>query len=186
MENNFLDINLFCSLFNQISWFDVFNPIDYMVGIELLIILLLVTGSAIVSSAEVALFSISINQIKELEESEEPIDKKILEQIDKPRRLLATILMANNIFNISIVLVFYGVTKQMFNPVFFENHKVLEFLIQVVLVTFFLLLFGEVLPKVYASHNNLGVARFVMAPIRFFTFIFTPFVNVLINYLPRK
>ena len=90
-----------------------------MVGIELLIILLLVTGSAIVSSAEVALFSISINQIKELEESEEPIDKKILEQIDKPRRLLATILMANNIFNISIVLVFYGVTKQMFNPVFF-------------------------------------------------------------------
>jgi putative hemolysin len=181
LENNFLDINLFCSLFNQISWFDVFNPIDYMVGIELLIILLLVTGSAIVSSAEVALFSISINQIKELEESEEPIDKKILEQIDKPRRLLATILMANNIFNISIVLVFYGVTKQMFNPVFFENHKVLEFLIQVVLVTFFLLLFGEVLPKVYASHNNLGVARFVMAPIRFFTFIFTPFVNVLIK-----
>jgi gliding motility-associated protein GldE len=141
----------------------------------------LVTGSAIVSSAEVALFSISINQIKELEESEEPIDKKILEQIDKPRRLLATILMANNIFNISIVLVFYGVTKQLFNPVFFENHKALEFLIQVVLVTFFLLLFGEVLPKVYASHNNLGVARFVMAPIRFFTFIFTPFVNVLIK-----
>lgn len=168
-------------MFNQISWFDVFNPIDYMIGLEFLIIMLLVTGSAIVSSAEVALFSISINQIKELEESEEPIDKKILEQIDKPRRLLATILMANNIFNISIVLVFYGVTKQLFNPVFFENHKALEFLIQVVLVTFFLLLFGEVLPKVYASHNNLGVARFVMAPIRFFTFIFTPFVNVLIK-----
>lgn len=168
-------------MFNQISWFDVFNPIDYMIGLEFLIIMLLVTGSAIVSSAEVALFSISVNQIKELEESEEPIDKKILEQIDKPRRLLATILMANNIFNISIVLVFYGVTKQLFNPVFFENHKALEFLIQVVLVTFFLLLFGEVLPKVYASHNNLGVARFVMAPIRFFTFIFTPFVNVLIK-----
>lgn len=189
MEDGSLSSGLFHIIFAYISWSDIFNPFHAGIAFELFIMFLLIIGSGIASSGEVAMFSLDNNQVKELEESTQPVDKQILEFISKPRKLLGTILVANNIFNISIVVVFYKVTKDWFNQDFFAQNQVLEFLIQVVLVTFFLLLFGEVLPKVYASVNNLSVSRFVVTPLRFLSWILSPVVSLLTkstNYLEKK
>ncbi|NJM15096.1 MAG: DUF21 domain-containing protein [Bacteroidales bacterium] len=88
---------------------------------------------------------------------------KALQLLQVPDRLLATILIGNNLVNVGIVMLSAYITNNLFN---FEGSQQLGFIFQVVVVTFFLLLFGEILPKVYASNNVVGFALF-MAPALF-------------------
>lgn len=147
-------------LLESLFTFDLVKDISLYV---LLIVLLIL--SALISGSEVAFFSISPVQQKILEESDNATDKLIQSLLLDPKKLLATILISNNFVNIAIVVF----SSFLINRMEWLNDlsTLIVFLIQVVTVTFLILLFGEVLPKVYASNHALRLARF-MAPFMVF------------------
>jgi gliding motility-associated protein GldE len=118
--------------------------------------------SALVSGAEVALFSLSQKDIDETILKNVSKGKIISQLLEKPKKLLATLLVANNFINIGVVILFSFIGKGLFLGI---NSPVLKFMLEVILVTFLLLLFGEVLPKVYASRNNIKFAKLIAYPI---------------------
>lgn len=118
--------------------------------------------SAIVSGAEVALFSLSQKDIDETLQGNASKGKIISELLEKPKKLLATLLVANNFINIGVVILFSFVGKNLFAAV---TSSILKFILEVIVVTFLLLLFGEVLPKVYASRNNVKFAKLIAYPV---------------------
>ncbi|HSD07783.1 gliding motility-associated protein GldE [Flavobacterium sp.] len=125
-------------------------------------IIILLFCSAIVSGAEVALFSLSQKDLEDSFSEDNSKGKIISYLLEKPKKLLATLLVANNFINIGVVILFSSVGKNVFAVI---ESPVLKFIVEVVLVTFLLLLFGEVLPKVYASRNNVKFAHLVAYPI---------------------
>lgn len=134
--------------------------------------------SAIIAGAETAFFSLSgkdINYLKTKEKTSARIASQLLEH---PKMLLATILVANNFINIAIVISTNVLINSMIAP---GLNAVLLFLIQVVSVTFLLVLFGEVLPKVYATQNNLRMALFASSFIRVLFSIFKPISSTLVS-----
>jgi len=149
-----------------------FLLLDSLFTIELLkdislylLLIILLALSAMISGSEVAFFSINPLQEKLLEESESSNDKLIQSLLINPKKLLATILISNNFVNIAIV-VFSSFLIERITWINELSHFFI-FLIQVVIVTFLILLFGEVLPKVYATNHALRLARF-MAPFMVF------------------
>ncbi|MBG6110555.1 gliding motility-associated protein GldE [Flavobacterium sp. CG_23.5] len=118
--------------------------------------------SALVSGAEVALFSLSQKDIDVTLQENVSKGKIISDLLEKPKKLLATLLVANNFINIGVVILFSFVGKNLFAAV---TSPVLKFILEVIVVTFLLLLFGEVLPKVYASRNNIKFAKLIAYPI---------------------
>lgn len=134
-------------------------------------LVLLLIGSGVVSGAEVALFSLSRTDL----ENEDVQEKKSIQIISKllehPKKLLATILVANNFINIAIVLLFAFLGNKLFPS---SISPVLKFVIEVVIVTFLILLFGEILPKIYATRNNLKFAAFMAEPLRFLDVLIAP------------
>lgn len=125
-----------------------------------LVIVLLLFCSAMISAAEVALFSLSQNDLTKLSQQNPAKSQLVSQLLQKPKKLLATLLLANNFVNIGIVIIFSFVSDSLFAGIV---SPVVKFVVEVVLVTFLILLFGEVLPKVYASRNNIkfsaGIAR---------------------------
>ncbi len=136
-----------------------------------LLLALLLIASALISGAEVALFSLSNSDI-ENGKSYNPKAFSIIEKLlSKPKKLLATILIANNFINIAIVLLFAYLGNTFFSAI---DNEILKFLIEVVVVTFLILLFGEILPKIYASRNQQKFATFMAYPLQFLDVIFSP------------
>jgi gliding motility-associated protein GldE len=147
----------------------VTNNINVVLGFVLLIVLLIC--SAMISGAEVALFSLSKSDL----EDEDLKDKKQIQIISKllvrPKKLLATILVANNFINIGIVILFAFLGNYIFASIASPAAK---FVLEVVVITFLILLFGEILPKIYASRNNLKFATFMAYPLRVLDVLFSP------------
>lgn len=133
---------------------------DLVLGFVAIFVLLFC--SAIVSGAEVALFSLSQKDIDETLQENVSKGKIISELLEKPKKLLATLLVANNFINIGVVILFSFIGKNLFAAV---NSPVLKFMLEVLVVAFLLLLFGEVLPKVYASRNNIKFAKLTVYPV---------------------
>jgi len=153
----------------------------------ILAILVLLVGSAMASGAEVAFFSLGPNQLHELRLKEDKADKAVLHLLEKPKRLLATLLISNNFFNVAIVIISTYVTNNLFD--FSRFPYWLAFLIQVVVVTSLILLFGEVMPKVYATRSSLKVARILAGPTRIVIRIFYPLSSILVrstNLIDRR
>ncbi|WP_162127030.1 gliding motility-associated protein GldE [Flavobacterium phycosphaerae] len=119
-------------------------------------------SSAMVSAAEVALFSLTQKDIKTLFEEDTVKANLISKLLQRPKKLLATILIANNFSHIGVVIIFSFVGNNLFAAI---TSPLLKFLVEVLLVTFLILLFGEVLPKVYASRNNIKFSKFIANPI---------------------
>ncbi|WPR72004.1 gliding motility-associated protein GldE [Flavobacterium sp. NG2] len=125
-------------------------------------ILALLFCSAIVSGAEVALFSLSQKDIDDSIQENNAKGKILSELLNRPKKLLATLLVANNFINIGVVILFSFIGSNLFSNV---DSPVIKFILEVIVVTSLLLLFGEVLPKVYASRNNVKFAEFIALPI---------------------
>ncbi|CAN1558539.1 TlyC Hemolysins and related proteins containing CBS domains [Flavobacteriaceae bacterium] len=140
--------------------------ITYLIDTDLVFgfvgIVILLFCSAIVSGAEVALFSLSQKEIDETIQDNVSKGTIISQLIKKPKKLLGTLLVANNFINIGVVILFSFVGNDLFSAI---TTPVLKFSLEVILVTFLLLLFGEVLPKVYASRNNVKFAKLIAYPI---------------------
>ncbi|KQX09050.1 gliding motility-associated protein GldE [Flavobacterium sp. Root420] len=157
------------------------NLIIGFVGIFILLFL-----SAIVSGAEVALFSLSQKDINETLQDNHSKGKIISNLLDKPKKLLATLLVANNFLNIGVVILFSFIGQNIFNDI---SSPVLKFILEVILVTFLILLFAEVLPKVYASRNNIKFAKWVAYPISILDKLLSPIslpMRSVTLYLQRK
>lgn len=111
--------------------------------------------SFVLSGSEVAFFSLTYKDINNLKSKQQPQYKRIVDLLEKPKILLASILIANSIINISIIIISNLLIDDMFN----FDAVWLEFVIKVVVVTFLLVLFGEVMPKVLATQNNIRYAK---------------------------
>lgn len=144
-------------LFSVIGFTDIF---------KIVFLFALLICSALISGSEVALFSLKPSDFDVKEGHVSKQDQIIINLLDRPKKLLATILIANNFINIAVVLLyasisntFYGDTDTLFLGVS------LKFIIDVGLVTFLILMFGEILPKVYANRNNVAFAHFMALPL---------------------
>jgi putative hemolysin len=124
-------------------------------------IVFLLFCSAMVSAAEVALFSLTQKDRSILLDENISKANSISKLLQQPKKLLATILVANNFSHIGVVIIFSFVGNGIFSMI---ESPVLKFAIEVILVTFLILLFGEVLPKIYASRNNIKFSKFVANP----------------------
>jgi len=156
-----------------------FLSIDFLTGLNALALLLLLISSALISGTEVAFFSLSKTDLNELS-SDGKEENIIVNLLQKPRQLLATILITNNFINILIVLLFASLAENLFSDFVYTINFYLfkipvRFLIEVILVTFLILLFGEVLPKIYASRNALRFSKLMAKFINIFNIILTPF-----------
>ncbi len=141
-------------------------------------VLLLLLLSAIISGSEVALFSISPEQRAFIEESKRKAHVKILQLIQAPKKLLATILIANNLVNIGIVVL----STYLLQPFLAAaTSKVMLFFLEVVVITLLILIFGEIIPKVYANRAPLKVservANFIFSISRMFSWVSTLLVR---------
>jgi len=158
--------------------------INLLIGFVGIFILLFL--SAIVSGAEVALFSLSQKNIDDTLHENSSKGKIISKLLDRPKKLLATLLVANNFLNIGVVILFSFIGQNIFSNV---NSPALKFILEVSVVTFLILLFGEVLPKVYASRNNIKFAKWVAYPISFLDKLLSPIslpMRSLTLYLQNK
>lgn len=136
--------------------------IDTTLVFGFITIFVLLFCSALVSGAEVALFSLSQKDVDDTLQEHPAKGKIISKLLEKPKKLLATLLVANNFINIGVIILFLFIGKKIFSAV---TSPFLKFSIEVISVTFLILLFGEVLPKVYASRNNIKFAKWVAYPV---------------------
>lgn len=125
-------------------------------------IFVLLFCSAVVSGAEVALFSLSQKDLDDTVVEDSSTGKILFDLLERPKKLLATLLVANNFINIGVVILFSFTGQNLFVAI---ASPVLKFIFEVIVVTFLLLLFGEVLPKIYASRNNVKFAKKIAYPI---------------------
>jgi len=152
-------------------------PLDLLSLSLLLVIVLLIVCSALISGSEVAFFSLSPSEKEELKaEGEE--NNLVLSLLERPRKLLATILVVNNFVNIGIVILSTFVINSV---VEFNTNVVLQFVIEVVVITLVLLLFGEVIPKVYASKKSKFLSKLMAYPLHILSQIFYPIIYVLMK-----
>lgn len=146
--------------------------------IELAVLVLLLACSAFISGSEVAFFSLGPANIDEIASNQTRSSSKALKLLGKPEELLSTILIANNFVNVGIVLLAAYISEQLFD---FSGNPVLGFLLEVVVITFILLLFGEILPKVYATKANVQFTLFMAFPLNVCEKIFRPLSVFLIK-----
>lgn len=139
-------------------------------------ILLIASGFA--SGSEIAFFSLTPNDLNELDEEKNPVDAKIKKLREDSERTLATILISNNLVNVTIIMLCNYFFSQVIH---FGNAVWLEFLIITVLLTFLLLLFGEIMPKVYCGQHALAVCRTFAGVILGLSKVFRPLSNILIS-----
>ena len=147
------------------------HSIDFEFLFGILVILILLACSAFISGSEVALFSLSQKDIDDISNKDYNCGTLISRLLEKPKKLLATILVANNFVNITIVIIFSSFSGRLFNGI---ESSVLRFVLEVIVVTFFILLFGEVLPKIYANRNNIYFAKKIAIPVSFLNNVLSP------------
>ncbi|MCL2413947.1 MAG: gliding motility-associated protein GldE [Bacteroidales bacterium] len=142
-------------------------------GIAFLILL-----GALVSASETAIFSLSPKDINTIKTDKSLKYAGLLKLIEKPKRLLATIIIANNFLSVAVIISSTVLISQMFD---FSTMPTLGFILQVVVITAVLLLFGEIIPKVYANANSLKMAMFMTRPLRILLKILSPLSGILVR-----
>ena len=152
---------------------------DFSQIFSIILLLILLLCSALISGSEVALFSLAPTDFEADETKRSPKELIIIKLLDRPKKLLATILVANNFINIAIVLLFASL-GEFFLGSFNLQMDVMgyainfRFIIEVIVVTFLILMFGEILPKVYANRNNVKFAFAMAYPLKVLDKIFAP------------
>jgi len=141
----------------------LFLTMDFTVVIGFVLLFLLLTCSALISGAEVALFSITKSDINSEIEQNPKLFIIISKLLDSPKKLLATILIVNNFINIAIVILFAYLGNILFENI---TNYILKFIVEVIIVTFLILFFGEILPKIYASRNRIKFAMIMAYPLK--------------------
>lgn len=153
-------------------------PLSLGAAFALFLALVLLYVSGFVSASEIAFFSLSPSDLNEMEEENHPSDAKIKSLLDDSERLLATILISNNFVNVTIIMLLNYVFASVID---FGQAKILEFLIVTVVLTFLLLLFGEIMPKIYSAQHTLPFARKAAPVITVLRTVFWPVSSLLVR-----
>lgn len=153
----------------QVADFDAAKIIALAVALMALFV------SAFISGSEIACFSLTQSQLDELDET--PKGRSIVKLMSQPEKLLATILITNNLVNVTIVVL----CNFALGPIFSNMGPVWSFILQTVLLTFLILLFGEILPKLYANNNQVRWATFASGGLTAFMKIFSPLSRLLVS-----
>ena len=168
-------------LFTEILYY---LGINYQFNFDIFLLVILLIFSGFISGSEVALFSLSKSEIES--KSDLKSFKIITNLLEKPNKLLATILVANNLINIGIVILFTKLGEVLFSAI---GSPLIKFFLEIVVATFLILLFGEILPKIYASRNNISFSRIIAYPLRILDIIFSPIslpMQKFSNYIKNK
>tara|TARA_Y100000588_G_scaffold318822_1_gene348571 strand:- start:851 stop:2146 length:1296 start_codon:yes stop_codon:yes gene_type:complete len=158
--------------------------INYQFNFDIILLVILLILSGFISGSEVALFSLSKTEIES--KSDLKSFKIITNLLEKPNKLLATILVVNNLINIAIVILFTKLGEVLFSAI---GSPLIKFFIEIVVATFLILLFGEILPKIYASRNNISFSRIIAYPLSILDIIFSPIslpMQKFSNYIKNK
>lgn len=145
--------------------------------VMLVVTIVLLCLSALMSGSEAALFSLTHREKQQMEESGDSRDHAILAQLANVDRLLATILIANNLVNICVVIT----SSRFLDMIMLTESLTIEFIIKSVVVTFLLLLFGEILPKVFSQSRPYNFSRMVIYPIKVVSAIVYPISYILVR-----
>ncbi|MBT8284066.1 MAG: gliding motility-associated protein GldE [Flavobacteriaceae bacterium] len=149
---------------------------DNLIVFKIIFLFILLGCSALISGAEVAFFSLSITELKDIQEKNTAPGNIVVKLLERPKKLLATILIANNAINIGIVLLFSDIGDTLFSSITYQLMGVISirFLLEVVVATFLILMFGEILPKIYANRNRQQFSHLMAYPLRALDFLLTP------------
>ena len=156
----------------------VFHSLDIFSVVNILVAIVLLLISAMLSGAEIAYFSLKSEDIKETEKQSDVRSRLTIRHLNKPKKFLATITIANGFINVCFILVMGILLNRIFN---FTNSPALGFFIQISFIAFILLLFGEVFPKFYAKNKPKKFVRRTAILIIFFDKILHPFSNLMVN-----
>jgi len=154
------------------------HPLTVSAAISLIVSILLLCFSALISASEVAFFSLDPKTLNELEESENKADRNILRLLKIPQRLLATMLIGNNFLNVAVIFLLTYFTNTILN---FDSAPLLGFIFQTIIITFAILLFAEIIPKVYATQFALKTAVYTVPYLSAIEKLFGVFVSFLVN-----
>lgn len=158
----------------------ILNSIDLITSIELIVVLFLLVFSGLISGSEIAYFSLLPKDLEEEQNTKSAALSRVKKLLYDQKRLLATILVANNLINVGLILLTTLVINQLIN--FSSLPEYVSFGIQVIGITFIILLFGEVIPKIYATKNALFLSKFMSFPLSFLSFILYPLSYVLMTF----
>lgn len=161
----------------DISSYISVNPVDFSVVVAILFAVFLLLLSAFASASEIAFFSLSPADVDALDPDKRPSDQLIRQLREDSERTLATILITNNLVNVAIIML----CNYIFDSLFDFKVEWLQFLCVTILLTFILLLFGEIVPKVYSRGNPLAFCRRGVKGIVFFRRLFWPIETVLLK-----
>ena len=153
------------------------NPIDINVVVDILLVILLLLLSGFASASEIAFFSLSPTDVESLDPDKISSDKLIELLRDDSERTLATVLITNNLVNVAVIML----CNYIFGSLFTFGAEWLQFLCVTILLTFLLLLFGEIIPKVYSRRRPLAFCRKAVKGIMFFRRLFWPIETILLK-----
>ena len=146
--------------------------------IGLIVLCLLLVASAMISSSETAIFSLQPADIDDLESRGDAKSKLVLKLREKPKTLLATILIGNNLVNVTITMLSTYIIAELFDII---NYPVAAFVLEVIVVTSLLLIIGEITPKIYASKQAVKISRFMARPLSALIVVFKPLSRILVK-----
>ncbi len=153
-----------------------FIELNSVIALQVIVLIVLLISSAMISGAEVALFGLSPTDINDVMEQKTTKGNILVKLLERPKKLLATILIANNTINIGIVLLFSNMGDVLFANITYMWLGIISvrFLLEVVVVTFLILMFGEILPKIYANRNRKTFSISMTYPLKVLDFLLTP------------
>lgn len=164
-------------ILSAIFWDIQFLPLTTGIAIGIVVLMILLICSALISGSEVAYFSLSPSEKHKISDKQSKRNTQIQKNLEHPEQLLATILVANNFVNVGIVIL---ASFTLDSLVDFSKEPIIGFIFQVILISFVILLIGEIIPKVYATHHALKFARFIALPLNFLIKMLKPFNSALI------
>jgi putative hemolysin len=172
-------------LFESFNSFVYYTPSSGVIT-GIIVILILLICSALISASELAFFSLTTNDLNTLKRQDDKSARRIISLTERVEKLLATILITNNFINVGIIIISTYVTASLL--VFYDNH-VLVFIIQIVVISFLILLFGEIIPKLFAKQHAVKFASVMSFTIVVLEKIFSPISSILLrstNFAKRK
>jgi len=154
------------------------KPFSFEVGLEISFLVVLLFGSAMASGTEAAFFSLTNDEKQKLKSKKTYKYKQACNHLANPDRLLAVVLILNNFINVGIVILSTYISSQLFD---FTHAPLAGFFIEAVAITFIILLFGEILPKMYANRKAFSFVLFITIPLYYASLLFYPLASVLIS-----
>lgn len=154
------------------------KPFTVKVFVALVLTLILLLCSALISGSEIAFFSLNPSQMEKIRMRKEKSSEIIMKLLGRPKRLLATILIANNFVNVAVIILSTFIISRTFN---FTGFPIIGFIIEVIVITAIILLAGEIIPKIYANQNAMRFSNLMAKPLNILVKIFYPLSSLLIN-----